>query len=133
MVRYASGLAANPADTYRQIDIVGRTQGADSHTLVGLLYEEAVGALRSAAWAAENGRLAVKSERVTRATAILFALEAGLDFDKGGEVSRTLAGFYHSLRGEIVQASLGTDPEPFRAAAASLEEIAAAWASLRAA
>lgn len=132
-MRYASMLAGNPADTYRQIDIAGRTAGADSHALVGLLYEEGVAALRTAAWATEHGKYAVKGERVARATAILFALEAGLDFEKGGEVSKTLATFYHGLRGEIVQASIGTDPEPFRAAATSLEEIAAAWRSLRAA
>ncbi|MBL7439398.1 flagellar export chaperone FliS, partial [Escherichia coli] len=41
-MRYASALAANPADTYRQIDIVGRTAGGDPHALVGLLYEEGI-------------------------------------------------------------------------------------------
>lgn len=131
-MRYVSALAANPADTYRQIDIVGRAAGGDPHALVGLLYEEGVAALRTAAWAAERGNYAVKSERVTRATAILFALEAGLDFEKGGEVSRTLATFYHGLRGQILQASIGIDPAPFRDAADSLDDIARAWSSLRA-
>jgi flagellar secretion chaperone FliS len=130
MPRYASALAADPAATYRQIDLAGRTSGADPHRLVGLLYEEGVHALRAAAFAAEKRQYAVKSERVARATAILFALEAGLDFEQGGEVSRTLASFYHGLRQQVVQASLGLDPAPFRAAAASLEEIGAAWASM---
>lgn len=132
-MRYASALAANPAATYRQIDLVGRAAGGDPHALVGLLYEEGAAALRTAAWAAERGNYAVKSERVARATAVLFALEAGLDFEKGGEVSRTLATFYHGLRGDVLQAALGTDPTPFRAAADSLEEIAKAWSSLKAA
>lgn len=130
MTRYATALA-NPAATYRQIDLAGRTTGADPHRLVGLLYEEGVAALRAAACAAEGRQYAIKSERIARATAILFALEAGLDFDKGGEVSRTLATFYHGLRQEVLQASLGTDPAPFREAATSLEEIAGAWANVR--
>jgi flagellar protein FliS len=131
MTRYATSFAANPATSYRQIDLAGRTSGADSHQLVGLLYEEGVAALRAAAYAAQSHQLAIKSDRVARATAILFALEAGLDFDKGGEVSRTLATFYHGIRQQVVHASLGTDPAPFREAATSLEEIGGAWASVR--
>ena len=131
MARYASSLA-DPAATYRQVDLAGRTGGADAHGLVTLLYEEGAAALRAAAWAAEHGKFAIKSERIARATAVLFALEAGLDFERGGDVSRTLASFYHGLRGEVLQASLGNDPAPFREAANSLDEIASAWASLRA-
>lgn len=78
---YASAFLTDPAAVYRQIDVVGRTAMADGPALVQLLYEELIAALRSAAWATEHGQLARKSERVTRATAILFALEAGLDFD----------------------------------------------------
>jgi len=129
MTRYATALA-DPAATYRQIDLTGRTTGANPHRLVGLLYEEGVAALRAAACAAEGGQGQIKSERVSRATAILFALEAGLDFDKGGDVSRALATFYHGLRQQVLQASIGTDPAPFREAAASLEEIGGAWASV---
>lgn len=132
-MRYATALARDPAATYRQIDLVGRTTTADSGVLVDVLYEEGIAALRAAAWAAENRKFVVKSERVTRATAVLFALEAGLDFERGGEVSKALASFYHNLRQQILQASLGTDPRPFRAAADSLADIAAAWTSVRAA
>jgi flagellar protein FliS len=130
-MRYATALARDPAATYRQIHVAGRTSGADPHALVGLLYEEGSAALRSAAWAIEKGQFAVKSERIARATAVLFALESGLDFEKGGEVSRTLATFYHGLRQQILHASLGTDPAPFREAADALDEIAAAWSSVR--
>ncbi len=75
----------------------------------------------------------MRSARVTLATAVLFALEAELDFDQGGEVARTLATFYSGLRGQVAQASIGSDPAPFREAAANLEEIASAWTQLRAA
>lgn len=132
MPRYASPLSANAAATYRRVDLAGRTSGAEPHRLVSLLYEEGAAALRAAAFAAEKRQYAVKSERVARATAVLFALESGLDFEKGGEVSRTLATFYHGLRQQVLQASLGTDPAPFREAAASLDEIGGAWASLAA-
>lgn len=131
-MRYATGFSANPADTYRRIDIAGRAAAADSHGLVVLLYEECIAALRSAAHAAENRQYAIKSERLARATAVLFALEAGLDFEKGGQVSRTLATFYHGIRGQVLQASIGMDPAPFRDAADSLAEIAGAWSAMKA-
>jgi len=124
---YATALVRNPAATYRQIDAVGRTATADGAGLVQLLYDDLVAALRAAAWAAEHGKLAIKSERVTRATAILFALEAGLDFVKGGEVSRTLSTLYAGARARIVDASIGQDPRPFRDVAGQLEEIGHAW------
>ena len=91
------------------------------------MYDELVAALRAAAWAAEHGKLTVKSERVTRATAILFALEAGLDYVRGGEVSVTLATLYAGARRTIINASIGSDPAPFRDTAADLSEIAQAW------
>lgn len=132
MARYATTLA-NPEATYRTIDLAGRVGGADSYGLVGLLYEELIRALRTAAWAAENRKFTVKSERVTRAIAILFALENGLDFERGGNVAATLATLYRGMRADILSASLDTDPAPFRAAADNLAEISGAWASLRAA
>ena len=129
-MRYATAFA-HPEATYRSIDLAGRTGGADAHALVGLLYAEASRALRSAAWGAEQRRFDVKSERVTRALAILFALETGLDFERGGEVSKTLSLVYQGARQRVVDASLGTDPAPFTEVAAMLDEIAEAWEGVR--
>lgn len=131
MPGYATALGADPDRTYRQIDLVGRTAEADGPALVQLLYDELVRALRSAAWATEKHNFGMKSVRITRATAILFALEAGLDFDAGGEVSHTLARLYRGARATIVDASIGQDPQPFRRVADDIEEIAAAWEQIR--
>jgi flagellar protein FliS len=130
---YASVLLRDPVRTYREVDLAGRTAAADGPALVQLLYEELGQALRVAAWAAERRQFETKSERVTRATAILFALEAGLDFEKGGDVSEALAKFYGGCRREIVRASVGHDSKPFLDVAASCAEIAGAWQSVRAA
>ena len=128
---YASALHS-PERTYRRIDVAGRAAAAgDGAGLVQMLYEEAVSALRAAAFAAERRNYAGKSERVTRATAVLFALEAGLDHEAGGEVSRTLATLYAGARRAVLDASLGHDPQPFRTVADELDGIAQAWASVR--
>jgi flagellar secretion chaperone FliS len=131
MHAYATALRGDPYATYRQIDLVGRTAEADGPELVQLLYDEVVRALRVAAWATEKRNFSLKSEKITRATAILFALEAGIDFENGGDVSYTLAQLYTGSRKAIINASVGQDPQPFRDVANDLEEIAAAWAQIR--
>lgn len=131
MASYATALGADPYATYRQIDLVGRTAEADGAALVQLLYDELIRALRVTAWAIQHGNYTLKSEKITRATAILFALEAGLDFEKGGDVSVTLARLYAGARKQIIDASIGQDPEPFLDVARNLQEIAAAWAHIR--
>ncbi len=134
MVKAPIRLTTDAAATYRSIDAVGRTAAAtDPHRLVELMYKECIAALRAAAFATEKRQLPVKSERIARAVAILFALESGLDFERGGEVSRTLATLYHGLRAQILGASIGSDPGPFRRVADDLEEIAGAWSQARAA
>ena len=132
MIMYASALR-DPDATYRQIDLAGRTAESDGPALVQLLYDEAIHALRAAAWAAEHQQSKIKSDKVTRATAILFALEGNLDHEAGGEVAGTLARLYAGARRTIVEASIGHDPAPFRDVAATLEEIGLAWRTIRAA
>jgi flagellar protein FliS len=129
-MRYASAFA-RPEATYRAVDLAGRTGGEDASGLVGLLYAEASRALRTAAWAAENRRFEIKSERVTRALSILFALEGGLDFERGGELSKTLARVYQGARTELVEASMGHDPRRFIVIADTIDEIAGAWETAR--
>ncbi len=131
MAHYATTLGRNPEATYRQIDIAGRTGGADPHELVALLYDELGRALRAVAAAIDGGNRAVRSEKATRAISILFALEAGLDFERGGDLSKTLAGLYRGARAKVIDASLGDDPRPFIAVATNMAQIAQAWAEVR--
>ena len=127
---YASALR-DPDATYRQIDLVGRTTEADGPALVQLLYDEAIRALRAAAWATENRQAKTKSDKVTRATAIMFALEANLDHNAGADVAVTLVRLYAGARRMIIDASIGSDPAPFRDVASMLEEISQAWRTAR--
>lgn len=131
MVRYASALGVDPEATYRRIDAAGRTAEADGHALVELLYDELIRALRSAGWAAANYQYQVRTEKVSRSLAILFALESGLDFEQGGDVARTLAKLYAGARQQVIDASLGHDAEPFNRIAATLDEIGGAWRALK--
>ncbi len=130
MHQYATTLGRDPEAVYRQIDMAGRTAEAAPQQLVALLYEELDRALRALAWATTHRQYAVRSDKATRALAILFALEAGLDFERGGDVAVTLARVYLGARRRIVDASLGQDAQPFLDVAASMADIAGAWRSI---
>ena len=132
MLGYATARAGIADTAYRSIDVAGRTATGDPHALVGVLYEELTRALGAVAGAIRAGNGTVKSEKISRAVAILFALEGGLDFERGGPLSTTLAGLYRGARRKIVDASLGDDPQPFIEVARNLNEIAGAWRQLKA-
>lgn len=127
---YASRLTRDPAETYRNVDLASRVGGASPHALVGLLYDDLLRELRLGALAIEAGDFAAKSARLTKALAILFALEAGLDFDRGGDIAATLSRFYRGARESIMRASVENDAGMVRDAAASIGEIAASWRAI---
>ncbi|MBS0505025.1 MAG: flagellar protein FliS, partial [Proteobacteria bacterium] len=91
---YASRLSRDPRETYHAVDLASRTGGANPHQLISVLYEDLLRELRLGALAIEQGDHANKNARLTKAIALLFALEAGLDFDKGASVAETLSRFY---------------------------------------
>lgn len=123
---------ARAADSvYRAVDVAGRTATGDPHALVSVMYEELMRALSAVASAIRSGDHTLKSDKISRALTILFALEGGLDFERGGDVSITLAGLYRGARKRILSASLGDDPAPFIEIAQNLGEIASAWRTLR--
>lgn len=131
-VMYATRLRADPAATYRSVDVNSRVDGASPHALIALLYEDLLRELRLAALATERRDFAARSARSTKALAILFALESGLDFDKGGDVAATLSRFYRGARESVTRASVGQDAALFRSVAANVEEIAASWRAISA-
>ncbi len=124
---YASALLAKQGQAYQAVDINSRVGGASPHQLVGLLFDDLLIALRQAALAAEARQFEIKSARITRALSILFALEASLDFSRGGELAGTLSRVYRGAREQVARAGVDNDPATLRAVCEQLTEIAEAW------
>ena len=124
---YATRLRGDPGETYRAVDVASRAGGASPHELIMMLYEDLLRELRVAALATEKRDYAAKSAKLTKALAILFALEAGLDFNAGGEVAETLSRVYRGARETIMRASLDHDPALLLDVAANVSEIADSW------
>jgi flagellar secretion chaperone FliS len=124
---YASRLTRDPRETYRSVDVASRTGGANPHQLITILYEDLLRELRLGALAIEARDHVNKNARLTKAVALLYALEAGLDFDKGGAVAETLSRFYRGCRDAVMRGSIEANVELIREVVQNVSEIAASW------
>lgn len=113
---------------YQVLDLSSRMEGASPHRLVAILYEELQNALDSAIRARESGQDVAANSQMARAKSILAALEAGLDFDRGGELATTLCGVYRAMQRQLAIA--GQDVEKLAEVRAGVANIAQSWRAL---
>ena len=118
---------SNAAAAYGGVDLRGRVESLSPHGLVQLLFDELLGAMRQTELCIRGGDRARKSERVSRAVAIINGLESGLDYGKGGAVAENLSKVYRQARAEIVAASRNDDADRARGATEMVAGIAGAW------
>lgn len=116
---------------YRNVDVMTRIEGASPHGLVAILYEEALTRMASLKAALLGGDIARRGESQARVLAILAALDAGLDHDKGGEIAGLLAQVYAEAHRLIVAAVQAGDAAPVDQARAIIADIASAWDQIR--
>ncbi len=117
---------------YRALSIASRIEAASPHELVTILYEELVGALDITATAVAQGKLEAYRASRERASSILLALEASLDFERGGSVARTLSEIYRAMQKELSLSVQTGDAGKLKAIRGSVAELLAAWAKIRA-
>lgn len=127
---YASRILRDPRETYRSVDVASRTGGATPHQLITILYEDLLRELRLGQLAIEGGDHAAKNARLTKAIALLFALEAGLDFGKGGQVAEALSRFYRGCRDAVMRASIEVKAALVQDVIANVTEIADSWKAI---
>lgn len=116
---------------YQTVASTTQTDQASPHRLIELLYDELLASLRQASLATAAGNLSAKSANVSRALAILNGLESSLDFQKGGEVAKTLLGAYRFTTKNILAGNGDNDPARFDEATRVMGEIADAWRQIR--
>lgn len=113
---------------YQVLDLSSRMEGASPHRLVAILYEELQNALDGAIRARENGQDIAANTQMARARSILAALEAGLDFDRGGSLATTLCGVYRSMQRQLAAATHGV--EKVREVRDGVADMAQSWRAL---
>lgn len=115
---------------YREVDLAARVAVASPHQLVTMLFDGLRTALRGAELALIRGEPRSRIRSVTKALAILDALEASLDFGSGGTVARVLAELYGELRALVVAGNAEAQPELLSVAAVRVTTIGRAWAAV---
>ena len=97
----------NPARQYRR----AAAHSATPVGLVVLLYEAALDSLYRAVRAQEAGNIEERTTHLNRVLAVLGELQAALDFERGGEVARSLRDFYHFAHARLLEGSVRSSKE----------------------
>ena len=115
---------------YRQVDVTTRVEGASPHRLVAILYEELLGAIATMGQAIRVGDIVRRGDSQSKALAIVGGLEAGLDFEKGGEIARMLVTIYAEVKRLLIHAARAEDQASSDEARKLVGEIASAWGAI---
>ncbi|WP_419815194.1 flagellar export chaperone FliS [Glacieibacterium sp.] len=121
---------ARAAGQYRELDLATRVATASPHQPVSMLFEGLRAALHGAERAISRGESRLRIRAVTKAFAILDALESSLDPSAGGGIARTLATLYDELRALVVAGNAEARPELLSVAAERVTTLGRAWAAI---
>ncbi|MEO8722408.1 MAG: flagellar export chaperone FliS [Sphingobium sp.] len=127
---YGQGYAGNASKRYAAIHAGSRIEAATPHMLVKILFDELLLAIDAAMLAQSAGDMAKTNDKHARAMSILHALESSLDFDKGGEIAKSLAVIYRESRRLLLLAAQNKTTVEARKAHDILSEIADAWGKI---
>jgi len=100
---------------------------SDKVKQIGLLYEGAIKFLQLAANDIETKDLVAKAEHTKRALDVISYLQSILDFERGGEVAKSLDNFYSSITRLIINGSFKLDASIMRQAAELMTPVCEAW------
>lgn len=116
-------LSAGPYQTYLETEVLT----ADPVRLVQMLYRGALDAIDDARAYLKAGDIAARSRKITKALEILQELNAALDYEAGGELSRSLAALYDYSQRRLLEANLQQKDEPLAEVQHLLAELLDAW------
>lgn len=115
---------------YRALSIASRIEAASPHELVAILYEELLRALDVTRTALAQGKAEACRSARERASSILLALGASLDFEQGGDLARSLAGIYRAMQKELAAAVQSGDSARLETIRQSVADLLGAWARI---
>ena len=71
------------------------------------------------------------SKYVTRSLTTIYSLQTSLDFEKGGEITKSLFQLYEFCRQQIIKAFSNNDNNGLKKAFDALNEIISAWSAMK--
>ena len=120
------------ASAYSNVHVETGVQGADSHQLVAMLLDGALGAIAGGINALERGDIAAKCRAVSKAARIVDeGLRGALDMQSGGQVAATLQDLYSCVLLRLTEANLKNDAAMLRECSALLTPMRDAWIAIK--
>ncbi len=102
---------------------------ADPGTILLMLYEGAIDALKRATQHLAAGNMAEKGRYILRAHDIITQFVVSLNYDVGGELARNLEGLYRYMLDQILVANVENDCRPLERVVALLSTLKDGWES----
>ena len=120
-------------DAYSNSEKKAVIEAEDSHAMVLLLFDELIKTARifSKNINADTGDLELRSETMSKALTIIYALQSSLDFERGGEIAENLYRLYEYTREQILIDNKSGEATGILVAISSLEDIREAWVEIR--
>ncbi len=120
-------------DAYSNSEKKAVIEAEDSHAMVLLLFDELIKTARifSKNISADTGDLKLRSETMSKALTIIYALQSSLDFERGGEIAENLYRLYEYTREQILIDNKSGKAAGILVAISSLEDIREAWVEIR--
>lgn len=113
----------DPARAYRELAV----GGASPVGLIVILYEEVIRCLRRSLDAVQRQQIERRTRELSHAMIVIGHLQSVLDFEKGGQVARSLSNFYNSSRAKILECSGPNAAQILETLAAEFSGIAEGW------
>ena len=120
-------------DAYSNSEKKAVIEAEDSHAMVLLLFDELIKTARifSQNIKVKNGNQEVKSENMSKALTIIYALQSSLYLERGGEIAENLYRLYEYTREQILIDNKSNEAAGVLVAISSLEDIREAWVEIR--
>ena len=117
----------NFAKAYSNTAVESAVSEASPHKLVEMLYDGAIKNLNLGKIFLEQKNFEKKALHLNKALSIIAALQAGVDYEKGGEVAANLGGLYDYCYRTVFQASTRNDVVKIDEVIDLIKPIAEAW------
>lgn len=118
------------AARYRDVDIDSKVMNATPHGLIALLYEELIREFNVYKSALEQGDREKRCQAQEKIFRLIGNLESSLNFEKGGDVARSLFQSYAYIRRIFGQTVKTLDPSPLKDAQKAVADLLSAWVEI---
>lgn len=104
---------------------------ADPHKLIDMLLERALSRLAMARGLMQRGENHAKGEHISGVTAIITALQAFLDHERGGSLAKNLDALYDYMMRQLIQANVKNDLARVEEVVSLLKEVRSGWQGIK--